>query len=187
MFFNHSFAARRKRDYEYLKRVTENKEIADNMASDIEKMKLHQAQATQAKLAQAQYSQQYIATANTTGYYTTNNTFGSYQYPSQGINQSVVPVGYNQYGAYPAAQPSYVFPLPSRMVLNARFMDAHGNVHDIAVDAAYTFLMDQISQSHISIAAMKPKPAVVKMVEGEFSLDEMGKAEEVIQEMEHGF
>lgn len=198
MFFNHSFVARRKKDYAYLKSVSEKKKERETMAIDFEVLKLAQAHAAQAKLAQAQASQKYInAAGGISGFNIVSPGVGSGAYGGY-INQGIVPLPYNGpngtigipttpfSGQTPVSTP--VVPMPSGIIITIQFYDAHGNMQTITVDSSYASIMNDMSARHLYAVSMKPhtmRPATKPIMdEGEFSLDEMGKAEELIQEME---
>lgn len=76
------------------------------------------------------------------------------------------------------------------------FADANGTVWAMTVDASYVHIMNQISAMHNSnlrvrqagytsgLATYTPTPPMPKMVDGEFSFDEMAEAEQLISELE---
>lgn len=87
---------------------------------------------------------------------------------------------------------------PTGMLCTIAFTDANGCVWSIIVDQAFATLMAAISQAHTninqlsqgSVGIYKPiglgSPAPQKMVDGDFSFDEMAEAELIIQELEGG-
>jgi hypothetical protein len=83
---------------------------------------------------------------------------------------------------------------PTGTLVGIAFTDANGQIWALSVDGAYAQIMMQISQYHSSrgMAGAQqapnpwPTPAPSKMVEGDFSFDEMEEAELLILELEGG-
>lgn len=80
-----------------------------------------------------------------------------------------------------------VIPNPTGIKMNIIFTDANGFNMPIFVDAAYANIVSQISMQHGQInylqQAMQPAPPHHKMVEGDFSLDEIAQAEEIMENL----
>jgi hypothetical protein len=109
----------------------------------------------------------------------------------------------NQYlSQYPAAQGIGISglasvnstPNPTGVLVSIAFIDANGQTWCLTIDQAYAQIMAQISQYHsyrsMSVAQQAPNPwptpAPSKMVDGDFSFDEMEEAELLILELEGG-
>jgi len=105
----------------------------------------------------------------------------------------------SQYPSYPVSQgigiPGFgSVPNPTGVLVSIAFTDANGQIWALSVDGAYAQIMMQISQYH-SYRGMAgaqqapnpwPTPAPSKMVDGDFSFDEMEEAELLILELEGG-
>lgn len=75
---------------------------------------------------------------------------------------------------------------PTGSIFTIAFTDANGTMWAIPVDNAYVGILTQISLHHQNNPLRAPiHPAkAIQMVDGEFSMDEMEKAEHLIEEME---
>lgn len=100
--------------------------------------------------------------------------------------------GYGQAGvnvAPQSMQQHYIGP-PSGAKVSIAFAGADGFVHSLVVDHAYFAMLNSISQQHNSIGQMTNGCATAmphsKMLEGDFSIDEMEKAELIIAELAGG-
>ena len=86
-----------------------------------------------------------------------------------------------------ASYTNYVLPAPSGMLVATQIYDALGNMVTITIDQAYYQIIQDImnvNKTMYGVATQSPvKPT---MVDGEFSLDEMDKAELLIAELEQG-
>lgn len=83
-------------------------------------------------------------------------------------------------------------PAPTGNHFTIQFRDASGVSRLMVVDQAYLGIIQQISnmmqyyvpQGPLPWPVSSPAPVHTKMVDGEFSLDEMGQAEEIIMELD---
>jgi len=115
--------------------------------------------------------------------YLTTNANVIYGAPAQGLGGYI----YNQSGVGIINIPS-----PIGCHFTVYFVDAAGQGHHMVVDQAYLGILHQIGMQHQAnnpyITQMKPytpSPVPAKMVDGEFSLDEMDQAESIIMELEN--
>lgn len=98
-------------------------------------------------------------------------------------------------GTLTTASLSMPMPMPIGIFHTIAFTDANGTVWAMTVDASYVHIMNQISAMHNSNSHARqagyvsgytptPPPPLSKMVDGEFSFDEMAEAEQLISELE---
>jgi hypothetical protein len=81
---------------------------------------------------------------------------------------------------------SQSYPMPSGLTVSIAFTDAKGLVWSLVVDQAYAGMLTAISQQHqyrYQGISVMPQQQPSKMLEGDFSEEEMDKAERVIEEM----
>lgn len=75
-------------------------------------------------------------------------------------------------------------PGPSGFIANVMFTDANGYTHHISVDSSFVHLIDQISHAHRSLRQyINPVQNKPSLPDPDFSLDDLGVAEELIEEM----
>lgn len=125
-------------------------------------------------------------------------TCGTYVYPAGGTyitGAAAPPVGYvaaTLPGGYVAVgnglgqcSSAYVVPPRTGIVFSFGFVDAAGQHHMLVIDQAHMGIFQQITAQSYTPAA-QPAPAQHKMLEGDFSFDEMEVAEEIIAELANG-
>lgn len=91
-------------------------------------------------------------------------------------------------------QSAMAMPYPTGALVTVAFTDANGVPWAITVDQAYAGMLGQISQMHsyrngyatYQAPIATPPPTHTKMVDGDFSFDEMETAELIIQELSQG-
>jgi hypothetical protein len=110
-------------------------------------------------------------------------TYASYPVTTVGNGVGIASAVYN------TAVANYMVPAPSGMLVAIQIYDALGNIVTIMIDQAYYQIIQEIMNVNkmmygIGIATQSPVKPI--MVDGEFSLDEMDKAELLIAELEHG-
>lgn len=93
--------------------------------------------------------------------------------------------GQGSQGSYATA---YHLPAPTGLHVVVYFTDASGrSLGPITVDAAYGPIMSQISQMHSNQTVAYPtptlQPKLEKMIDGDFSLDEIDQAEKIMDEL----
>ena len=120
-------------------------------------------------------------TTATNTYWTTSNTHQNWQYQQAGGGQQLGGLGgagFNNLGV------SYV-PGGSGVTSMALLIDANGMGHYIQVDMNFVGMLDQMSTVHKSTLYFgQPTPTPQTCLpEPDFSLDDLGVAEELIEEM----
>lgn len=144
------------------------------------KIQLAQAQAQyNAALSQQAYNMPYnAATIGLTNGINSNTTgIGAYYAPG---NQTAA-------GTYTSTNTYYpvTVPVPTHFITTINFIDANGITHFLTIDSAYAAIFAQISMQHqygtAPTNSYTPPPS--RMVDGEFSLDELSEAEKLIEEI----
>jgi hypothetical protein len=126
------------------------------------------------------------STGSYTPYYTVTGT-GTLGTPISQLGLVTTPI---------QTSPSPAMPYPTGIVVHVAFTDANGAIQAILVDQAYAHYFQQISQMHTYgtqtrngvgyIQPATPSPPTHKMVDGDFSFEEMETAEDIIKELGQG-
>ena len=79
----------------------------------------------------------------------------------------------------------YILPQPTGSIFTIAFTDAGGVVHYIAIDQAFVPILNQIEMTYGNrpIQYTPMAPVHHNMLDGDFSLDELGIAEQLIEEL----
>lgn len=106
---------------------------------------------------------------------------GTYIYPTAA---AAPPLGGYSHITVGNGQASYASWVPPRtgVMFTFYFVDAAGVHHSLVIDQAHLGLFQQISLN-CYVPQAQPAPAQHKMLEGDFSFDEMETAEEIIAEL----
>lgn len=137
------------------------------------------------------YPTQYggLAAQNASGNYSPTGIFGGAAGGAGGAAQ--VNTIYGQAYTTPAGYNSYGLPMMSGVLHTTAFTDANGNTWAITIDQAYAQILQDISRSlQMTYGNQQVQCAapLLKMLDGDFSEEEMTEAEGIIAELEgrHG-
>jgi hypothetical protein len=150
---------------------------------------LYQAAINQSNAQYNQYhqalAQQNLHTGQYANYYGINTTSATGTYVSTGANvSSAAAIGAPIYGNISATYTHYQLPNPTGNQTQIVLVDANGIGIPITVDTAYVPIIMQIICYHQMNQPMRgPASPPVKMVDGDFSLDEIDQAEQIMEEL----